>query len=248
MHLQAPASVAPSSLRDDEAADNLTDEQIEQLLKNAADRMTRTMPADIAGEVTSATDKMLRCLKRWPRLDPGIIPQPYITSNSGIAQTDPARLLDDWQRQLSGKPREVEDAMKGKRELKKANAGPNWYYLPRTNLTSELKRDLQLLKMRSVLDPKRHYKKEKGNAKAPIFSQTGTILEGPAEFYSARLLNKDRKLTLMDEVTAREESAKHFKKKYNSIQSMKISGKQAYYKALKAKRSIGTRKYLRTDD
>ena len=67
MHLQAPASVAPSSLRDDEAADNLTDEQIEQLLKNAADRMTRTMPADIAGEVTSATDKMLRCLKRYGR-------------------------------------------------------------------------------------------------------------------------------------------------------------------------------------
>ena len=38
---------------------------------------------------------------------------------------------------------------------KKATSGSEWYNLPRTSLTPELKRDLQLLKMRSVLDPKR---------------------------------------------------------------------------------------------
>lgn len=54
---------------------------------------------------------------------------------------------------------------------KKATAGPSWYNLPRTDLTPELKRDLQLLKMRNTLDPHRHYKKENSKAKAPEFSQ-----------------------------------------------------------------------------
>ena len=40
---------------------------------------------------------------------------------------------------------------------KKATSGSEWYNLPRTILTPELKRDLQLLKMRSVLDPKRTF-------------------------------------------------------------------------------------------
>lgn len=38
---------------------------------------------------------------------------------------------------------------------KKASSGSDWYNLPQTVLTPELKRDLQLLRMRSVLDPKR---------------------------------------------------------------------------------------------
>ena len=42
--------------------------------------------------------------------------------------------------------------------MKKATAGSDWYNLPKTVVTPELKRDLQLLKMRDVLDPKRFCK------------------------------------------------------------------------------------------
>lgn len=42
--------------------------------------------------------------------------------------------------------------------------------MPRTDLTPELKRDLQLLKMRGVIDPKRFYKKDK-QAGFPKYSQ-----------------------------------------------------------------------------
>ena len=93
--------------------------------------------------------------------------------------------------------------------------------------------------MRSVLDPKRHYKKDNGKAKAPEFSQVGTIFEGPTEFYSARLLNKERKRTLVDEVLAGKESLNRFKSKYDDIQSAKTSGKKAHYRALKEERSRG---------
>ena len=59
-----------------------------------------------------------------------------------------------------------------------------WFGLPRTDLNPETKRDFQLLKMRGVLDPKRFYKKDSGKAAAPEYSQIGTVIEGPTEFYS----------------------------------------------------------------
>jgi hypothetical protein len=96
--------------------------------------------------------------------------------------------------------------------------------------------------MRSVLDPKRHYKKENAKAKAPVFSQVGTLIEGPTEFFSSRLLNRDRKKTLVDEVLTVEDSTGRFKSKYNDIQISKTSGKKAYYKNLGAKRSSQNRK------
>lgn len=79
--------------------------------------------------------------------------------------------------------------------------------------------------MRNVLDPKRHYKKDNGKAQAPEFSQVGTIIEGPTEYYSSRILNKDRKKTFVEEVLAAEEEQGRFKRKYNDIQALKMSGK-----------------------
>ncbi len=64
----------------------------------------------------------------------------------------------------------------------------------------------------------------------------GTIIEGPTEFYSARLPNKERHATFLEEVLAQESNTGRFKKKYGEIQVTKSSGKKAYYKALKAKR------------
>lgn len=91
--------------------------------------------------------------------------------------------------------------------------------------------------MRSVLDPKRHYRKDNGKAKAPEFSQVSTIVEGPTEFYSSRLLKRDRKKTLVDEILAGEAVTGRFKSKYQNVQSKKTSGKKAFYTALKEKRS-----------
>lgn len=96
--------------------------------------------------------------------------------------------------------------------------------------------------MRNVLDPKRHYKKENGKAQAPEFSQVGTIIEGPTEYYSSRLLNRERKKTFIEEVLAAEEENGRFKRKYGDIQALKTSGKKAFYKKLKEKRGGGVRK------
>lgn len=125
---------------------------------------------------------------------------------------------------------------------KKATAGDKWYNLPKTDLTPELKRDLQLIKMRGVLDPHRHYKKDGGKMQAPEYSQVGTIVEGPTEFFTGRLENKQRKRTFVEEVLANERENGRFKKKYGEVQNKKTSGKKGFYKSLQERRKGGVKK------
>ena len=127
------------------------------------------------------------------------------------------------------------------KQKEKVTAGTEWFDLPKTDLSTSLKRDLQLLRMRSVLDPKRHYKKENGKAKVPEFSHVGTLVEGPTEFFSSRIAKKDRKRTFVDETLAVEESNGRFQDKYGHIQASKTSGKKGYYKGLQAKRTRGNK-------
>ena len=126
---------------------------------------------------------------------------------------------------------------------KKATAGSDWYNLPKTNLTPELKRDLQLLRMRDTIDPKRFYKKDNKKPQVPEYSQVGTIIQGPTEYFSATLSNKERKRTFVEEVLAGETSTGRFKSKYNEIQTAKTSGKKAHYKKMKSMRRSATSRH-----
>jgi hypothetical protein len=119
----------------------------------------------------------------------------------------------------------------------KPTAGADWFHLPKTELTTELKRDLQLIRMRSVLDPKRHYKKEGGKAQPPKYSQLGTIIEGPTEFFTGRIAKRDRKKTFVEDALALERETKRFASKYREIQTSKQSGKRSFYRNLRAKRN-----------
>jgi Fcf2 pre-rRNA processing len=62
-------------------------------------------------------------------------------------------------------------------------------------------------------------------------------VESPVEYYSARLSNKQRKKTLIEEVLATETENNRFKNAYAKVQAVKTSGRKAFYKAHKAKRS-----------
>jgi len=108
--------------------------------------------------------------------------------------------------------------------------------MPRTNLTPQLKKDLQLLRMRGVLDPKQHWRKDTRRDFVPAFSQVGTLVEGPTEYYSARLTRKERKRTIVEEVLGSTDTNAKFKTRYNDIQTRKMSGKKGFYKKLVAQR------------
>lgn len=112
------------------------------------------------------------------------------------------------------------------------------FNMPRTKLDDALKSDLSLLKLRSVLDPKQHYKKDASRSLVPDYSEVGRILEGPLE-YKTRLPNKERKRTFVEEVLAKERLTGRFKKTYADIQSSRTSGKRAHYKKVQSRRKGG---------
>ena len=120
--------------------------------------------------------------------------------------------------------------------MSQTTAGPAWFDLPKTKVTKELKRDLQLLHMRNVLDPKRHFKKENKKVTSPEFSQVGTIVEGPTEFFSARVPRKQRTKTLAAELLADQSAKKRFKSKYGELQGLKRAGKKTYSKSRKLRK------------
>lgn len=115
------------------------------------------------------------------------------------------------------------------------DAGADWAHMPRTNLTPELKRDLQMLKMRDVIaQGKQHFKKDSRQG-YPQFCQVGTIIAGATDGANARLTRKQRKRTIVEEVLA-DEKAHKFKNKFHQIQEKKMSGKKGHYKKVVAAR------------
>ncbi|OAG05551.1 Fcf2-domain-containing protein [Paraphaeosphaeria sporulosa] len=216
---------------EDDTDEELTDEQVRELLAEAAERM-RVKASQPSNDAPFTL----------PKLNPGHIADTYSTTHGAITKLDASKLLPKKDQVLANGIKKIEDPVqlkKQKAEEKKATAGSDWFNLPRTEMTPELRRDLQLLKMRNVLDPKRHYKKSDSKSDVPAFSQIGTIIEGPTEFYSGRIAKKDRHQTLVEEVLAQEDQSGKFKSKYQNIIKSKTSGKKAFYKALQDKRRKG---------
>ncbi|KAM0793870.1 Fcf2 pre-rRNA processing-domain-containing protein [Usnea florida] len=209
--------------------------EMRSLLQRAEQRMKKLNPASNS----SIEDKNSFTS---PQLNSGPIPLPYITSTAGIARADRTRLVNEKDQQMTvfhiqDPPNVKEDTRK-----EKPTAGPSWFDMPRTKLDHGLKSDLKLLKLRNVLDPHRHYRSDATKVLVPEFSQTGQIIEGPAEYFSSRLPNKHRKRTFIEEVLANEKLTGRFKKKYSEIQASKASGRKAYYKKMKERKSKGLRK------
>ncbi|KAI0022043.1 Fcf2-domain-containing protein [Xylariomycetidae sp. FL0641] len=199
------------------AMGTLSDEQIDQLLKDAETRLASKQQDSSNGE-SLAVAPQSGALKT-------------IEGDASTPNTHSSK--KSTEKDLSVR---VPQPRKSKKEMAtKADAGAGWFNLPKTNLTPELRRDLQVLRMRDVLDPKRHYKKD--NARAiPEFSQVGTVVAGPTDFYTARMTKKERKRTLLEEVLENEDTTRRFKSKYGEIQAAKTSGKKGHYKKMMQKR------------
>lgn len=119
------------------------------------------------------------------------------------------------------------------------NKGKDWFNLPATELTDEIKHDLEIIQMRSVLDPKHFYKKNDLKV-LPKYFQIGKVIDSPIDYYSSRLTKKERKKTIVEELMADAEFAKYNKRKYKEIIEEK---NKRHYKAHRhAKRLKGKKK------
>ncbi|XWS53442.1 hypothetical protein CRYUN_Cryun10bG0001900 [Craigia yunnanensis] len=116
-------------------------------------------------------------------------------------------------------------------------AGTAWFDMPAPTLTPELKKDLQLLKLRGAIDPKRHYKKDSKSKALPKYFRVGTVVESVTDYYSGRMTKKERKPTLADELLSDPAVRQYRKRKVREIEvqnqpagneKWKIKGRQTF--------------------
>ncbi|XP_023310319.1 deoxynucleotidyltransferase terminal-interacting protein 2-like [Anoplophora glabripennis] len=124
-----------------------------------------------------------------------------------------------------------------KRERQKTK-GKEWFGLPATEMNEEVKHDLEILQMRSVLDPKRFYKKNDLKV-LPKYFKIGKVMDSPLDYYNNRIAKKQRKNTLVEELLADAEFNKYNKRKYKEI----IEEKQkTHYKAWRQAKKLKKKK------
>lgn len=214
----SPDSTALSSTaHTDTMVPDLEETSLDQLFQALAEE---TKPAE--KEEVSEFDKIQQQLESLPKIESALEKAMQKATDEKLLRSFAVKINDP-----------VVATKKGKKE-EKTDSGSDWFNMKRPELTPELKRDLLILKNRSVLDPKRHYKKEKWEI--PKYFQTGTVIEGPTEFYSARIARKNRGRTLAEEILNDDSTTDYFKRKYSEILRSNASGNKTHYKKLRAKR------------
>jgi len=98
--------------------------------------------------------------------------------------------------------------------------GDGWYGMKKKILTPELKDELNAIKLRGYIDPKKFYKSPDWAA-LPEYFQIGTVIDGGDEPKSMKMKKRDKKGTLVDQFLSEDKDASWTKNKFNEIQSKK---------------------------
>ncbi|KAF9527568.1 Fcf2 pre-rRNA processing-domain-containing protein [Crepidotus variabilis] len=201
-----------------------------------------------------------------PLLNPGKLPLPYINLGksrwegpSSIRDPEVERataLMASWsipappipppELTKSGKPLTKRE----KKELRQKTAGPDWFDLPAPSEADlpRMYREVEALRLRNQLDPKRFYKKDEGEGKGikglPRYFAIGQILPSTTPFggtaSSDNLTKSDRKRTLVEELVDDAETKRYAKKKYEDLSSARgAKGKNT----LRAKQALRAQKW-----
>nr|GAT60323.1 predicted protein [Mycena chlorophos] len=126
----------------------------------------------------------------------------------------------------SGKPL----TKKERRTLRQQTAGSDWFDLPAPAEADlpRLYREVEALRLRNQLDPKRFYRKEEGEGKGikglPKYFAIGTILPSSAPFGTTsadNLTRAKRKNTLVDELVDDAEAKRYAKRKFEDLQTIR---------------------------
>ncbi|KAG5665616.1 hypothetical protein KAF25_009741 [Fusarium avenaceum] len=201
---------------------DILDDQVEELLRKAEQRLKNGPASSIASTTSTA-----------------VVPA---VAGDLVADAKQQKTSDSSSKKDGLTVRAPPQPLPGLKVKEKSTAGSDWFDLPKTNMTPEFKREWQALRMRGILDPK--HQKKSLRASAPEYSQVGEIIAGPTEFFSARLTRKERKGTMLEEITRGIDNHK-FTDKYAGIQKQKTSGKKAFYKGVVAQRRKRTGKMMR---
>ncbi|KAL0960614.1 hypothetical protein HGRIS_005646 [Hohenbuehelia grisea] len=182
-----------------------------------------------------------------PSLDPGPLPAPYLEFSESRRQKKPLAIHDpDVQRaqkaaallsapappipppELAGSGRPL--TKKERKAAKLQTAGPDWFDLPAPAEADlpRLYREVEALRLRNQLDPKRFYRKDEGEGKGikglPKYFAIGTILPSKTPFGTPsgdNLTRSQRKRTLVEELVDDAEARRYAKKKFEDLQQVR---------------------------
>lgn len=105
-------------------------------------------------------------------------------------------------------------------------AGAAWGHMKAPQMTTELKRELLMVKMRGVLDPKRFYRSSDSGKGLPKHFQIGTIVDGAEDGHANRLSKKERKGSIMQEVMSDSAIRKRAKSQFLKSQAEHMEGRK----------------------
>ncbi|EIE75519.1 hypothetical protein G6F46_009905 [Rhizopus delemar] len=231
-----------SESSDSDSSDLSSDEESEDL-----DSLLNKAEAALVSNQDDLSLEKKPTLQKLSKLNTGLDSSLYFKAANGRVSlaSEAVQLVEPGQKPTQDSPLvvqanntlEKQSSRKERQIEREKTTGKDWFDMPRPEITPELKRDLQILKMRHVLDRKRHYKKM-GKQEDPKYFQVGTIIQGPTEFFSARMTNKERKQTIVDELLASDEQKQYYKRKHNEVSTRSNRGGKRDYKKLKAQRKM----------
>ncbi|KAK0710908.1 hypothetical protein B0H67DRAFT_539899 [Lasiosphaeris hirsuta] len=166
----------------------LTDSEIDRLLAEAESRLAAHGDSQTA--LTAPTAPAAKALTAVVTDSPALLP-----SAAGDQKAVSVKESD----KLSVRVPQPSQKSKGTKDT----TGESWFNMPRTDLTPELKRDLQLLRLRDVAAMgKQFFKKDSKKDFLPSYCQVGTIIAGATDGADQRLTRKEKKRTIVEEVLA----------------------------------------------
>ncbi|KAH8328727.1 hypothetical protein KR074_004541 [Drosophila pseudoananassae] len=101
------------------------------------------------------------------------------------------------------------------REIRTKSKGSGWFYLPATEVTEEMRNELKIIQMRSVLNPKQFYKKN-DLKNLPKYFQIGTVQPSVIDHHKEKKTRKSHK-TLVDELLENEAFQNFNRRKYKEV-------------------------------
>ncbi|THV05234.1 Fcf2-domain-containing protein [Dendrothele bispora CBS 962.96] len=241
-----------SSDLSDDSEDQVINPQIfESLIERARKKAASVIPSmsNREGEEERGEEEEILVLQSdskppIPKLNPGTLPPSYFPQHGpgkdklpSLRDPDaemvekasskyavPAPPAPPPELSKSGKPL----TKKERKELKDKTAGPNWFDLPAPSEADlpRMYREVEALRLRNQLDPKRFYRKQEGEGKGikglPKHFAIGTVVTTNAPFGGAsseNLTRAERKRTLVDELVDDAESKRYAKRKFDELQT-----------------------------
>ncbi|XP_017105253.2 deoxynucleotidyltransferase terminal-interacting protein 2 [Drosophila bipectinata] len=119
----------------------------------------------------------------------------------------------DQRKSLSTMSRRKQPAFN--RVIRTKSKGSGWFDLPATEVTEEMRNELKIIQMRSVLNPKQFYKKN-DLKNLPKYFQIGTVQHSVIDHHKEKNTRKSHK-TLVDELLENEAFQNFNRRKYKEV-------------------------------